>query len=217
MSLSLFQSKLNIPQTGYLDAATLRESVRTYSLSLIRAAHFFGQVDVESSGFTILEENLNLSAQELANKWPLLFARDMRATEIKPNLLAEDLAFNQESIANTVYSNKFGNSSYNTSEGWKYRGRGILPVKGKDAYQDLSQFLNNPDILSNPDLVSTAYYFETGLYVFTKKNLWSICDRGLSREVVSELSRKLEGHPYSISDKLYKTRMYSKWLLSYRL
>jgi putative chitinase len=112
-------------------------------------AEFCAQCAHESGGFRRLIENLSYSAEGLAKTWPNRFA----LADKTPNLLAKDIARNSELIGNYVYANRMGNGNPDTGDGFKYRGRGIIQLTGKDNYQAAQDALgiecvNNPDMLT---------------------------------------------------------------------
>src|SRR5574343_126479 len=79
-------------------------------------AAFCSQVGHESLDMTILEENLNYSAESLMRVFPKYF-KDVNSA---------DYARNPEKIANRVYANRMGNASEELGDGWKFRGRGCI-------------------------------------------------------------------------------------------
>ena len=111
----------------------------------LRICHFLAQMSHESAGFTILQENLNYSAQGLLKIFPRYFKDGL---EVK-------YARKPEMIANRVYGNRMGNGAEDTGEGFKYRGRGIIQLTGKDNYRVYSQSIFGDNrLLENPDLAS---------------------------------------------------------------
>ncbi|MEJ3594866.1 glycoside hydrolase family 19 protein [Pseudomonas bubulae] len=109
-----------------------------------RMAAFIAQVGHESGQLTRLLENLNYSADGLANTWPNRYADpDGKGGYVKvlvkdklrsrPNALALSLAGKPELIANNVYAGRIGNIA--PGDGWKYRGRGLIQLTGKTNYQ----------------------------------------------------------------------------------
>jgi putative chitinase len=102
------------------------------SHSAARLASFLANVGVESNGFTALVENLNYSAQGLANTWPFRYAVDSHVLQKIPNALAYQLNRQPEAIANNVYANRMGNGSELSGDGWKNRGQGPIQLTGHD-------------------------------------------------------------------------------------
>lgn len=115
-----------------------------------RQAHFLAQIGHESGGFSRLIENLNYSAERMAQVWPSRFA-----TGGKPNALAVRLNRNPEAIANVVYADRLGNGPQVTGDGWKYRGRGLIQLTGRANYQAAATALNL-NLIANPDQVADS-------------------------------------------------------------
>ena len=77
---------------------------------------------------------------------------------------------------NNKYAGRIGNGDAASGDGYKYRGRGILQITGKDNYAAISQKLygddrlvQNPDLLSQPDAAAAAaaaYWQENNLNRF---------------------------------------------------
>lgn len=125
-------------------------------------AAFIGQCAHETGGFSVLEENLNYSADTMATVWPNRFAvlgPDKKPVKVKgknqPNRFALALHRQPEAIANVVYSNRMGNGSIESGEGWLYRGRGLKQLTGQDNYLRCGKALGieliySPDLLLSP-------------------------------------------------------------------
>jgi len=125
-----------------------------------RVAAFLAQTSHESGGYTMLTENLNYRAATLAACWPNRFAelgpnkkpkRDAKGALI-PTKVALSIEKKPELIANMVYSSRMGNGPPQSGEGWKYRGRGLKQLTGKDNYKRCGDALNR-DLVNNPDLL----------------------------------------------------------------
>jgi putative chitinase len=109
-----------------------------------RQAAFIGQCQHESDNFRVLEENLHYSATGLMNTWPSRFNSDNVAKyEKQPEL-----------IANKVYAGRMGNGNEETGDGWKYHGRGLIQLTGKDNYTLCGDALTL-DLINNPEQVLT--------------------------------------------------------------
>jgi putative chitinase len=127
----------------------------------MQVAAWIAQCAHESAGFKTLTENLNYSADTMAVVWPSRFAvlgPDKKPVKVKgknqPNKFALALHRQPEAIANTVYANRMANGNIESGEGWKYRGRGLKQLTGKDNYTRCGQGLNM-DLVDNPDLLLT--------------------------------------------------------------
>jgi len=126
-----------------------------------RIAAFLAQTSHESAGYTMLEENLNYSDVTMAAVWPNRFAvidpatkkpkKDEKGKNI-PNAFAKALHRKPQLIANAVYSNRMGNGTIESGEGWLYRGRGLKQLTGKFNYEKCSAGLGL-DLVLQPDLL----------------------------------------------------------------
>jgi putative chitinase len=100
--------------------------------SKLRVAAFIAQCSHESGQFTVLRENLNYRAETLVKVFPKYF----------PSLaVANKFAKQPEKIANKVYGGRMGNGPEATGEGFKYCGRGLIQLTGKDNYSKIAKYL----------------------------------------------------------------------------
>lgn len=91
----------------------------------IRLAAFIAQCAHESGNFKFIRENLNYKAASLMKVWPSRF----------PSLdIAKQYANNPEKIANKVYQGRMGNGDETSGDGWRYLGRGLIQLTGKENY-----------------------------------------------------------------------------------
>lgn len=103
--------------------------------------NFLGQVIHESARLTRLEENLFYSAERLVQVWPRRF----------PTLAsAQPFARNPRALANKVYGGRMGNTG--PDDGWRYRGRGLIQITGRDNYALVEELTGIP-VLADPDLL----------------------------------------------------------------
>lgn len=93
-----------------------------------RMAAFLAQCAHESGGFTAIKENLNYRWQSLRKIFPKYFPTDEIAQEYasKPD--------KQAAIANRVYANRMGNGDEASGDGYRYCGRGLIQLTGKENY-----------------------------------------------------------------------------------
>lgn len=162
-----------------------------------RIASFLAQTSHESGGYTMLSENLNYKAATLAACWPNRFAelgpdnkpkKDEKGKLI-PTAVANSIAGKPELIANLVYSSRMGNGPAESGEGWKYRGRGLKQLTGKDNYTRCGNALG-VDLVSNPDLLLEPLYAARSAGWFWKaNNLSAFADAG----DIKGMTKKING------------------------
>jgi putative chitinase len=123
-----------------IDKAMAEFSVTTKD----RQAMFLAQLLHESAMLTATIENLNYSELGLAKVFKKYFDRNT----------AKKYARQPERIANRVYANRMGNGDEMSGDGWKYRGRGLIQLTGKDNYVACGNGLG-VDLIKNPDYLLT--------------------------------------------------------------
>jgi putative chitinase len=181
-----------IPSTAY---TFMLQVVDKYKITQpLRLAHFLSQIAHESGNFQFTSENLNYSADSLLKVFPKYF---------KDKTTADAFARKPELIASRVYGGRMGNGLEATKEGWKFRGRGYIQLTGKDNYKAFSDFIKE-DCIANPDLVATKYPMDSAIWFFDKNKLWSICDKGKGNEVVTELTKRINGGTHGLQDRISK-------------
>lgn len=150
----------------------LKKYLQEYGITTqLQEAMFLAQTIHESGGFTILVENLNYSTQGLRKVFAKYFPTDE---------LAMQYAKRPSAIANKVYANRMGNGDEQSGDGWKYRGRGIIQITGKESYQKCSQFLFKDDrLLTNSDFLTTIDgAIASACWFWTANNLNQYADKG---------------------------------------
>lgn len=168
----------------------------------LRLCHFLSQCGHESGHFKFVIENLNYSADGLKKVFPKYF----------PTIeVASKYARQPEKIANKVYGNRMGNGDESTGDGFKFRGRGYIQLTGKDNYAAFDKFVDD-DIMANPDLVATKYPLTSAAFFFHKNNLWSVCDRGHSDDVVLAVTKRVNGGTHGLADRQDKFDLFHSTL-----
>ncbi|HHF1573266.1 TPA: glycoside hydrolase family 19 protein [Haemophilus influenzae] len=158
----------------------------------MQQAMFLAQCGHESGGFTRFKENLNYSWLGLSKTFRKYFPDPLTAKkyERKPEL-----------IANRVYANRLGNGDEKSGDGWKYRGRGLIQITGKDNYAAFRKWLGRDiepeDVAGNLDLsVKTAVWY------------WK-CYELADLNSVEKVTRRINGGLNGIDErcKLYRALM----------
>ena len=124
-----------------LAAACARFGITTAA----RIAGFLAQCRVESADFTRLEENLWYTTPERI--------RQIFPSRVASMADAARLVRNPKALANCVYAGKIGNGDEASGDGFRFRGRGIKQLTGRENYADAAEGLGRP-YLEQPDLVA---------------------------------------------------------------
>jgi putative chitinase len=164
----------------------------------LRLAHFLAQCGHESGGFRLTQENLNYSAKGLMGIFKKYFPTQA---------LADAYARKPEKIANRVYGNRMGNGAEATGEGFKFRGRGYIQLTGKSNYAAFDLAVED-DILANPDLVSTKHALASAAWFWKKNGLNLIADTGSSAEVVTKITKRVNGGTIGLPDRIKHFKEY---------
>jgi len=114
----------------------LCEILPDYDINTVpRVAAFLAQTAHESGGYRAIKENLNYKAESLTKVWPRYF----------PNIdIARQYAQQPERIANRAYGNRMGNGPEESGDGWRYCGRGLIQLTGKNNYTFFAGSLEIP-------------------------------------------------------------------------
>lgn len=110
-----------------------------------RMAAFLAQVAHESGSFNFTKEGLNYSATSLNKVFRKYF----------PTIASTNgYARNPEKIANKVYANRMGNGPESSGDGYRFCGRGLIQLTGRQNYTRFANAINKP-------LADTIVYLET--------------------------------------------------------
>ena len=143
-----------------------------------RISHFLAQTNYESCYMNYVEENLNYSSKQLLKVFPKYFKTIDEAKEFE---------YKGEKIANKVYANRMGNGDEQSGDGYRYRGRGLIQLTGKNNYLKFSRwyndskiFVDNPDLLLQPQfaVLSAFFYWDTHKlndYIIDNVDDYTIC------------------------------------------
>lgn len=170
----------------------------------LRISHLLAQVGHES-GFKVREENLNYSAVRMRK---IFGCRNNQAgyddskdeciafPRLRPKLWSESNKYshNAVNLGSYVYASRNGNGDEESQEGYKYRGRGIIQLTGKNNYREYSRVHNQKDpsdprdFLENPDLiVSELKYGVESAFVW-----W--CMSGMNNLIARSYAARTEGN-----------------------
>jgi putative chitinase len=164
-----------------------------------RIAGFLAQIAHESGGFNATIENLNYSAKGLMTTFRKYFPTEELAKqyERKPQM-----------IANRVYANRMKNGDEASGDGWKFRGRGLIQLTGRDNY---TKFAASLDM----DIESTIAYLETpngavasAGWFWDNNKLNQYCDR----DDFVTLTKRINGGTIGLADRQHHYHLALKHL-----
>lgn len=157
-----------------------------------RVAAFIAQCAHESGGFRVLKENLNYRAASLRKLFSKYFPTDALAAEYasKPN--------KQQAIANRIYASRMGNGDEASGDGFRYCGRGLIQLTGKNNYQNFADSLQM-DVKDVPEYLAT---FEGA----AQSACWFWETNNLNREAdagdIKTMTRKINGGYIGLEDRI---------------
>lgn len=210
-AMRTLQARCGVAADGSFGPNTARAIANHYGLSPERAAHLLGQAAHESGNFKLTQENLNYSEKALNAVFGRYFGDGKED--------ASKYARNPQKIADYVYMDKnrsskgaLGNTE--DGDGWRFRGRGFLQCTGRTNYRAFASEMRLPDVMKDPDLVANDYAFESALWFFERNNLFKIADEGVNDEVITKITRRVNGGTHGLDDRLEKTKNIYGWLSS---
>lgn len=154
-----------------------------------RIAAFIAQCAHESNGFRILKENLNYRAVTLRKVFPKYF----------PTLeFATAYAGKPELIANKVYSNRMGNGDEKSGDGFRYCGRGLIQLTGKNNYQLFAESIETP-VEDIPEYLATFEgAVQSACWFWESNNLNQWADKG----DILTLTKRINGGTIGLADRI---------------
>lgn len=115
----------------------------------LHLVHLMAQLSHESGEGSELTESLNYKPAALLAQWP----RHFTPAQAKAYGRTAEHPANQEMIGILAYGGRMGNAPAPATDGYNYRGRGLLQTTGKDGYAQLAQ-LTGLDLVNAPELVN---------------------------------------------------------------
>lgn len=158
----------------------------------LRVAAFIAQCAHESANFTRLEENLNYRWQTLRKVFPKYFPTDAIAQEYasRPD--------KKEAIANRAYGNRMGNGPEESGDGYRYRGRGLIQLTGKNNYTAFAKSLDIPVEEAVEYLETFDGAVQSACWFWDTNNLNKWADEG---DMVT-LTKKINGGTNGLEDRI---------------
>lgn len=180
-----------IPGNPYLDHwyHALNEILPEYEINTPqRVAAFVAQCAHESGGFRALKENLNYKAESLVRVFPKYFKTldEARHYEKQP-----------EKIANRIYGGRMGNGDEASGDGFRYCGRGLIQLTGKDNYSWFAASLEMP-VEEVPEYLQTFEgAVQSACWFWETNNLNQWADKG----DILTMTKRINGGTIGLEDR----------------
>ena len=190
MQITKEQLSQLIPKNPYLDQwyEALSVLLPDYEINTPnRIAAFIAQCAHESANFTALHENLNYRSETLSKVWPKKF----------PASVADQYAHKPEAIANLAYASRMGNGNEASGDGWRYCGRGLIQLTGKDNYTAFADSIGiTPEEVS--DYVQTFEgAAQSACWFWESNNLNQYADSG----DIETMTKRINGGTLGLEDR----------------
>jgi putative chitinase len=181
-----------IPKNPYVEYwyEALSQCLPDYDINTPRrVAAFIAQCSHESGGFKFLSENLNYRAESLMRVWPKYF---------KDLATAQRYAHNPERIANRAYANRMGNGDEASGDGWRFCGRGLIQLTGKDNYQAFADSIET-ELEDIPHYLATFEgAVQSACWFWETNNLNKWADAG----DITTLTKKINGGTLGLDERM---------------
>ena len=186
------QLKDMIPKNPYVDQwfEAISEILPEYEITTPqRVAAFLAQCAHESGGFVFLKENLNYKAASLRRVFPKYFPDDA---------IAAQYAGKGEMIANRVYANRMGNGPEESGDGFRYCGRGLIQLTGKNNYTFFAGSLDIPVEEASEYLQTFEGAVQSACFFWEQNKLNQWADAG----DILTLTKRINGGTIGLEDRV---------------
>jgi putative chitinase len=181
-----------IPKNPYVDQwfEAISEILPEYEITTPqRVAAFLAQCAHESGGFVFLKENLNYKAASLRRVFPKYFPDDA---------IAAQYAGKGEMIANRVYANRMGNGPEESGDGFRYCGRGLIQLTGKNNYTFFAGSLDIPVEEASEYLQTFEGAVQSACFFWEQNKLNQWADAG----DILTLTKRINGGTIGLEDRI---------------
>jgi putative chitinase len=154
-----------------------------------RVSAFIAQCTHESGGFKRLKENLNYKWESLRKVFPKYFPTDE---------LAKEYAHKQEQIANRVYGSRMGNGDESSGDGFRYCGRGLIQLTGRNNYTKFAESIGMA-VEEVPSLLETFEgAVKSACWFWKTNNLNQYADAG----DILTMTKRINGGTIGLEDRI---------------
>ena len=191
MELTQEQLQQIIPKNQYVSYwyTALQQLLPQYEINTPdRIAAFLAQCAHESGGFVFIKENLNYRWQSLRKVFPKYFPTDA---------LAQQYEKQPQKIANRVYASRMGNGPEESGDGWRFCGRGLIQVTGRDNYSWFAASLQITPEEASEYMETFEGAAQSACWFWESNNLNQWADK---RDIVT-LTKRINGGTIGLEDR----------------
>ncbi len=191
---TLDQLKQVVPNNPYIDHwyEALCEILPDYDINTKpRVAAFLAQCAHESGGFRAIKENLNYRPQTLVTLFKKYF-------DLPTATHYCSLPNKQEAIANRIYANRMGNGPEDSGDGFRYCGRGLIQLTGKDNYTRYAQSTEQTVEEASEHLTTFEGCVQSAAWFWEANNLNQWADKG----DILTLTKRINGGTIGLDDRI---------------
>lgn len=167
----------------------------------VHVAYMLGQFAHESGEGEEMTESLNYKPSVLLSQWSTHFTP---AQAMLYGRTAEHQA-DQKMIAELAYGGRMGNAPAPSTDGFDFRGRGLIQTTGKAAYVALRK-LTGIDCVTHPELINDPQdALLCGVAEFVNyPNMLALCEAGNIRKI----TRLINGGQIGFDDRVAQTALW---------
>ena len=194
LDLTLEQLKQIVPNNPYIEHwhEALCEILPDYDIDTPqRLAAFLAQCAHESGGFKAIKENLNYRPASLVSLFKKYF-------DLPTATHYCSLPNKQEAIANRIYANRMGNGPEESGDGYRYCGRGLIQLTGKDNYTRYAQSLEISVEEASEHLTTFEGCVQSACWFWEANNLNQWADKG----DILTLTKRINGGTIGLEDRI---------------
>lgn len=192
-NLTLDQLKQIVPNNPHIEHwhEALSEILPDYDIDTPeRVAAFLAQCAHESGGFRAIKENLNYRPATLVTLFKKYF--DLPTAE---RYCA--MSDKQAAIANKIYANRMGNGPESSGDGYRYCGRGLIQLTGKDNYTRYAQSTEQTVEEASEHLTTFEGCVQSAAWFWEANNLNQYADSG----DILTMTKRINGGTIGLEDR----------------
>ena len=181
----------------------------------LEQAHFLGQADHESGGFTKLSEGTGYRFGRAKIIWPS--RKDAISAKQKELKAADNDFCPQPWLFNTVYGSRMGNEKNGTgdNDGFDYRGAGLFQLTGTENYQLFLNWLHSINTHKELNINSIDDFVRTdegailsAIWYWKSKNLSVLA----LKDDITGITKKINGGTIGLDERKSLVDKYKKYL-----